>query len=202
MRHILKQSTAHIFRIGPFVDDVDGATAEVALIITRPDIQISKNGTGFSQTSALVPVTTHDTDGWYQCPLTVLDTDTLGTLTVQVTMVGALPVWQDFTVVAANVYDSLVGGTDLLDVSIVGLAGAGADSVTLTIKDETWLPIADADVWISTDAAGLNVVAGTVQTNDVGKYTFQLDAGLTYYCWRQKAGMNFENPKVFVAIAD
>ena len=199
MRQILKQSTAHTFRIGPFVDDVDGSTAEVALVITQPDIQISKNGAAFAQTSAVAPVTTHDTDGWYQCPLTALDTGTLGTLTVQVTMVGALPVWQDFTVVTANVYDSLVGGTDLLDVS---LGGAGADAVTLTIKTDAGVVIADADVWISTDAAGGNIVAGTLQSNDVGKITFMLDAGVTYYCWRQKAGINFDNPYTFVAVAD
>ena len=202
MRNLLKQSTAYTFRIGPFVDGTDGVTPEIALVITQADMQISKNGAAFAQTSDAAPTTTHDRDGWYQCPITVTDSDTLGQWTIQIDMPGALPVWKTFTVVTANVYNSLVGGTDLLDVSIVGLAGAGADSVTLTIKDETGLPIADADVWISTDAAGLNVVAGTVQTNDVGKYTFQLDAGLTYYCWRQKAGMNFENPKVFVAIAD
>ena len=199
MRHILKQSTAHTFRIGPFVDSTDGATAEIALVIAQADIQISKNGGGFSQTSALAPVTTHDSDGWYQCPLTATDTGTLGTLTVQVTMAGALPVWQDFTVVTANVYDSLVGGTDLLEVS---MGGAGADAVTLTIRTDAGVVIADADVWITTDAAGANVVAGTLQSDDVGEITFMLDAGVTYYCWRQKAGMNFDNPHSFVAVAD
>ena len=199
MRQLLRQSTAHTFRIGPFVDDVDGATPEIALVITQADIQISKNGGAFAQTSEAAPVTAHDSDGWYQCPLTTTDTNTLGTLTVQVTMAGALPVWKDFTVVTANVYDSLVGGTDLLDVS---LGGAGADAVTLTIKTDGGAVIADADVWISTDAAGANVVAGTLQSNDLGQVRFMLDAGLTYYCWRQKAGMNFDNPQSFVAVAD
>jgi hypothetical protein len=118
----LKQSTAFTFRIGPFVDSTDGVTAETALSIAQADIQISKAGGAFAQTSAS-PTTTHDADGWYQCPLTSTDTGTVGALTVQIVMAGALPVWKDFTVLPANVYDSLIGGTDLLDVSVTQFGG-------------------------------------------------------------------------------
>ena len=122
MAQFLKQSTAFTFRIGPFVDSTDGVTAETALSIAQADIQISKAGGAFAQTSAS-PTTTHDADGWYQCPLTTTDTGTVGTLTVQIVMAGALPVWKDFTVIPANVYDSLIGGTDLLDVSVTQFGG-------------------------------------------------------------------------------
>lgn len=122
---LLRQSTAKIFRIGPFVDETDGHTAEVALVIAQADIQISKSGGAFAQTSNAAPTTTHDADGWYQCPLTTTDTNTLGLLTVQIAMAGALPVWKDFLVVTANVYDSLVSGTDYLDVEAAAIA-AGA----------------------------------------------------------------------------
>lgn len=115
MARLLKQSTAFTFRIGPFVDSTDGVTAETGLTIAQADIQISKNGGAFAQTSAS-PTTTHDTDGWYQCPLTSTDTNTLGPITVQIVMAGALPVWEHFMVVPANVYDSLVGGTEWLTV--------------------------------------------------------------------------------------
>jgi len=80
--------------------------------------------------------------------------------------------------------------------------GSGADVCTLTIQDDTAAVITDADVWISTDAAGVNVVAGTLQSDDAGQVVFMLDAGLTYYCWRQKAGINFDNPASFIAAAD
>ena len=122
MAQFLKQSTAFTFRIGPFVDSTDGVTAETALSIAQADIQISKAGGAFAQTSAS-PTTTHDADGWYQCPLTSTDTGTVGALTVQIVMAGALPVWKDFTVLPANVYDSLIGGTDLLDVSVTQFGG-------------------------------------------------------------------------------
>lgn len=117
MSRLLKQSTAFTFRAGPFVDSTDGATAETALSIAQADIQISKAGGAFAQTSAS-PTTTHDVDGWYQCPLTATDTGTLGTLTVQIAMTGALPVFHDFMVLPAAVYDSLVAGSDTLPADV------------------------------------------------------------------------------------
>lgn len=142
MAQFLKQSTAHTFRIGPFVDSTDGVTAETGLTIAQADMQISKAGGAFAQTSAS-PTTTHDADGWYQCPLTATDTGTVGSLTVQIAMAGALPVWKDFVVLPANVYDSLVGGSDLLDVNTaqwLGTACATPDTagyVKATIKNGT-----------------------------------------------------------------
>ncbi len=141
MARLLKQSTAFTFRAGPFVDATDGVTAETALTIAQADMQISKAGGAFAQTSA-APTTTHDADGWYQCPLTATDTATAGTLTVQIVMAGALPVWHDFMVLPANVYDSLMG-TDLLDVNVaqwLGTACATPDTAgypKITIKSGT-----------------------------------------------------------------
>ena len=129
----LRQSTAYIFRAGPFVDSTDGVTAEVALTIAQGDIQISKDGGAFAQTSATSPTTTHDSDGYYQCPLTATDTGTLGPLTVQITMAGALPVWRHWQVVDSVVYDSLFDGADTLPVDVIQIGG-GAQSAT-DLKD-------------------------------------------------------------------
>lgn len=129
MARLLKQSTAFTFRIGPFLDSTDGVTAETALSIAQADIQISKNGGAFAQTSA-TPTTTHDADGWYQCPLTATDTGTLGPLTVQIVMSGALPVWEHFMVVPANVYDSLVGGSDTLQADVTQVSGSAVSTTT------------------------------------------------------------------------
>jgi hypothetical protein len=82
-------------------------------------------------------------------------------------------------------------------------AGPGADHCTLTFTNTTTaLPIADADVWITTDLAGENVVAGTLQTNSSGEATFLLDEGETYYSWLQKGGVNSIRGQSFVAEAD
>lgn len=71
--------------------------------------------------------------------------------------------------------------------------GAGAISWPYTLTDEaTGLPIADVDVWVTTDISGVNVVAQG-RTNASGVVTFYLDTG-TVYIWRQKSGWDFVNP--------
>lgn len=129
---ILKQSTAVILKMGPFVDSTDGVTAETGLTIAQADIQISKNGAAFAQTSDAAPTTTHDADGWYPIPLTTTDTGTLGHITIQVTMAGALPVWRDYEVVPANVYDSWVAGTDLLQTDLQEVDGSAPNAANLS----------------------------------------------------------------------
>ena len=122
MSILLKQSTAATIKFGPMVDDTDGKTAETALTISQADIRLSKNGGDFAQTNNSAGAT-HDENGYYDIPLDSTDTGTLGRLRVAVSESGALPVWQDFLVVTANVYDSLVGGSDKLDVNAAELGG-------------------------------------------------------------------------------
>ena len=73
--------------------------------------------------------------------------------------------------------------------------GSGSTSHEVTIN-AGGNPQDGAEVYVTTDSAGTNVVAGTLHTNTHGKATFQLDAG-TYYLWVQKAGVNFTNPTTF-----
>lgn len=103
----LRQSTAAILKIGPFVDDGDGSTPAEGLSIAQGDIQLSKNGGALAQTSDGSPTTTHDADGWYPIPLTTTDTNTVGRLTVKVAMAGALPVWREYQVVEEAVFDAM-----------------------------------------------------------------------------------------------
>lgn len=74
-------------------------------------------------------------------------------------------------------------------------SGAGAGSIlhTYTITDEAdGNPIDGVEVWVSTDAAGVNVIASGY-TNSSGVFSVMLDAG-TYYFWRKRSGYNFTNP--------
>lgn len=84
---------------------------------------------------------------------------------------------------------------------ISGASGSGADSVTINIK-EGGNNIGDASVWVSTDAAGSTIVAGTLRTDSSGNATFLLDAGSTYYLWMQKDGVNPIKGEQFTATAD
>jgi hypothetical protein len=127
----LKQSTAATVKVGPFLDSGDGATAETALTIQKADVRLSKNGGNMAAASADQGASdvgaAHDELGYYDISLDTTDTGTLGSLRVMISESGALPVWQDFMVVPANVYDSLIGGSDYLNAEVAAMA---ADTVT------------------------------------------------------------------------
>lgn len=130
---LLKQSTAATIKMGPFLDDTDGKTAEIELTISQADIRLSKNGGDFAQTNDATGAT-HDESGYYGIPLDATDTGTLGRLKVFVSESGALPVWADFLVVPANVYDSLVLGTDYLLADAIQIEGGDAtDALTAAV---------------------------------------------------------------------
>lgn len=190
----LRQTTAATVKIGPFVDESDGVTALNALAIGQADVLLSKSGAAFAQ-KADASACVNDADGWYACALNASDAATAGRLQVSVQVAGACPVWQDYFVLPANVYDSAVG-TDNLIVDVTSLLTAGATTCTVVLRDGSGNPVADADVWVTSDAAGLNVVEGTRQTDSFGRATFYLNAG-TYYRWAQKDGTNFTNPSAF-----
>lgn len=117
---LLKQSTAVTVKIGPFLDETDGKTAETALTIAQADVRLSKNGGNIAQKNDATSCT-HDELGIYGCPLNTTDTGTLGRLQLWVHESGALPVWHEYMVVTANVYDTLCG-TDKFDVNVASYA--------------------------------------------------------------------------------
>jgi hypothetical protein len=126
----LRQSTSVDLPIGPFVDSVDGFTPKTALSITQPDIRLKKGQGNWTQKNAAQTLT-HEENGFYEVTYDVTDTNTFGHLKVAVFKSGALPVWDDYFVVPANVWDSYAS-TDLLQVDlteIIGDAGASARMV-------------------------------------------------------------------------
>jgi hypothetical protein len=167
----LKQSTAVTIKLGPFVDDADGKTAETSLTIAQADIRLSKNGGNIAQSNNSAGAT-HDELGYYDVPLNTTDTNTLGTLKVLVSESGALPVWQDFMVVTANVWDTLFGADQLLvevDVVDAGSLTAIADAVL----DEALTEPSSVYAWGS--ATLRNVVAwmGALSRNKITQSSSQ-----------------------------
>jgi hypothetical protein len=122
MARPLKQSTSADVPIGPFVDATDGITAETGLTLTQPDIRLKKNAAAWAQKAAAQTLT-HEENGFYEVTLDATDTDTLGLLRLAVFESGAAPVWEDFVVLPANVYDSMFS-TDKLQVDVVEVAGS------------------------------------------------------------------------------
>lgn len=84
-----------------------------------------------------------------------------------------------------------------------GTSGSGGNRCTITISNSTTsLPIAGASVWVTSDAAGATVVAGTLTTDASGEVLFMLTAGQTYYLWMTATGENGIAGQAFVASAD
>lgn len=131
----LRQSTAsQEVLLGPFVDSTDGVTAETALTIANTDIKLwvagattlaSKNSGG----------ATHISNGNYYAVLDATDTATLGSGAIVVQVSGALAVRHAFTILPANVYDSMLLATEWLavDPNKVEWSISGA---TLTVKKQ------------------------------------------------------------------
>lgn len=142
----LRQSTAVTVKTGPFLDDTDGKTPEVGLTISQADIRLSKNGGAYAQTNNAAGAT-HDENGEYGVPLDTTDTDTVGRLKVVIVESGALPVWKVFTVLAANVYDAIVLGSDALQVHAIEISN---DLITAAA--------------IATDAIGSDELAASAVT--------------------------------------
>lgn len=73
---------------------------------------------------------------------------------------------------------------------------AGSNRKEYIVYDCKGDPVSDVYVTVSTDDAGVNVIASN-KTNPNGVALFYLPKG-TLYLWRQKAGMTFDNPDVEV----
>lgn len=171
----LKQSTAYTFRLGPFVDSTDGNTEENALTIAYTDVYLSKNGGAFAAKNDTTNLTGTGANGHYTCVLNATDTGTLGMFRVLCHVSGALVVYKDFVILPANVYDSLVSGSDNLQVDTVQVGGT-----TQTARD------VGASVLLSngTGAGQISLSSGTVTVgtnNDKTGYTVSTVSDKTGY---------------------
>jgi hypothetical protein len=137
---LIRQSTGLTLSLGPFVDDVDGKTAETGLSLT---VYLSKNG-GLAAARNSAGAISHDRDGYYRVPLDATDTGTTGALRIFASAAGALPVWRDVTVVPAAVFDAVVAGTGRLDVNAAEIAADAISAASLSagaaaeIADAIW----------------------------------------------------------------
>lgn len=74
--------------------------------------------------------------------------------------------------------------------------GAGSVHWTYTLNDNLGNPIQGAEIWVTTDLAGTNIICSGV-TDNYGQISFWIDAG-SVYVWGEKAGYNFTNPTLQV----
>lgn len=169
----LKEDTSVTVRCGPFVSPTDGYTA---VTNAAPTVYISKAHGAFAARNGTT--WTHDRDGWYACQLSATDTDTAGTLVVEIAGSSTyLPVFMQFQVVNANVFDSLFASaaTDYLQVDTYQVNGT-----TQTARD------LGASVLLSsgTGAGQISLASGAVTVgtnNDKTGYTVSTVSDKTGY---------------------
>jgi hypothetical protein len=199
--NFLKQSTSVVISFGPFLDKTDGVTEETGLVSAldhaSTGIKLSKNGGALTIRHATVTATTYDAYGMYRVTLDTTDTNSLGTLRVAFNEAATcLPVWQDFMVLPANIYDSLVGGSDLLDVSVTQILGtavstpATAGVLDVNVKNAgntAWASgaivagaIATGAITNAKFAAGA-IDAAVIADGSIDNATFAADVGSTAY---------------------
>jgi hypothetical protein len=138
---LLRTNTAVIVTVGPFYDATDGVTIETGLDITNERITLTADtDNGAAPTNILdnLPGVTSGTDndlnyiaandaGMMQLELSAANTNRLGRMLLSITdAANHVPVFHEFMVLPANVYDSFVLGTDVLDVN-AGVDTALAD---------------------------------------------------------------------------
>lgn len=191
---LLKQSTAVTIKLGPFLDSTDAVTAETALTISQSDVLLSKNYGAFAQKNDS-SAATHDAAGWYGVPLNTTDTATLGPLQIHVNESGALPVWDFYTVVPANVYNSIVAGSGYLNVNVETVGGVTAPilawaaaigsmttgtvdntafTATTTVLETSSITTAASDHWVG---RSIIFTSGTLQNQAKRISAYSLSSG-------------------------
>jgi hypothetical protein len=119
----LKVATSVTVTVGPFVADTDFKTVSGGLTISQADVRLVKHGSTTLAQKSEVSNCTHRENGFYTCPLDDTDTDTVGNLRLMITEAGALQVWEDFLVLPAKVFDSIISGSDNLETDPISWAG-------------------------------------------------------------------------------
>lgn len=106
----LRQSTTVTLQIGPFVDASDGVTPESGLAGTMT-VYISKAGAAFAARNSATAIA-YDRDGFYRVELNTTDTNTPGSLEIEVAASAThVPVFKSCMVLLAAFWDAKYAGT-------------------------------------------------------------------------------------------
>src|SRR3972149_443389 len=181
----LKTNTAVRVTIGPFLDKTDGITPEVALTATNekltfmvdtggvPTLVLDVNATASGGNNDMVHVTGDDA-GFYDLELAAANVNYVGPAMLSINYVtDHCPVFHEFMILPAVVYDSLVGGTDTLQTDMIQILGtavstpAAAGVLDVNIKNiDNDAASASGTVTFpnATLASTTNITAGTIAT--------------------------------------
>jgi len=180
----LRTNTATRITVGPFLDATDGVTPEIALTVTAclltlvvdtggvPTLVLDIAPTASGGSNDMVHITS-DAAGYYDLELAAADVNYLGRARLAITdAANHCPVFMEFMILPAVVYDALVLGTDLLQTDVTQLLGtAWLPPNTAGTPDVNAIELGDAPVTATTSVtfAAASTVAYT--TGPVGSVT-------------------------------
>lgn len=166
----LKTNTATRITVGPFFDKTDGVTPETALTVTSckltftvddggvPTLVLDTNPTASGGSNDMVHITGDDA-GFYDLELTAANVNYVGRAMLAITDAAThCPVFHEFMILPANVYDSLVGGSDTLQADVTQFGGTNG-----TFSGGR--PEVNASHWAGAATATNDVALATAPTN-------------------------------------
>ena len=180
--NFLKQSTAVTLSFGPFVDPTDGVTVKTGLVAALDNaatgVKLSKNGGTLAvRNGAPTTVTTYDSFGCYKVALDTTDTGTLGRmLVIFAANATALPIFREYLVVPANIYDSLTNGAVFQKVDIAAVNTVAGDAPLLAAHIDSGIigTVNTAINAATTTAISCSDITEPTASHYVGKQAWQL----------------------------
>lgn len=167
---VLRENTATRVTVGPFIDVGDGYTPELALTATNEHLTFVVDDAGVptlvldavatvAGANDLVHIT-NDNAGYYDLELTAAQTNYTGRAVLSINyLTDHLPVFHEFQIVSANVYDSLYTDGDLLQADATQISGSTNAADRL-------------------EASTLQVITGTVSSaTDATQFLTDLESG-------------------------
>jgi hypothetical protein len=118
---------------------------------------------------------------------------------IAITTANRFATRKSYTIYITAIVQGDIGGISYAfrvanDIQANEIAGAGTTAWSYVVTSSiTGLPLANVDVWVTSDIDGNNIIASG-KTNLNGFVTFYLDLGMTIYVWCNKSGFNFTNP--------
>jgi len=175
----LRNNTATRITVGPFLDKTDGVTPEVAITVTAckltfmvdtggvPTLILDVAPTASGGANDMVHVTNDDA-GFYDLELAAADVNYFGRAMLAITDATVhCPVFHEFMIIPAVVYDAMFLGTDTLEVDVVQWLGTACATPTVAGVPEVDLThVAGATTNVS--ALATNVDAILTDTGTAG----------------------------------
>jgi hypothetical protein len=170
----LRADTAVTVHVGPAVDKNNGVTPETGLTAgTVDELVIYKHeGTAAVDISGTTTFT-HRAGGIYTATLSTTDTNTEGHLFLYVRDDSVcVPFWREFTVVPQQEWDSLILGTDALDVEVASMATDSISSAALSAAAVTEITDDIMAEVLTEPAQAIPPTTGVADVHDALRYLY------------------------------